>query len=118
MTEKRTPVDLNNPNVGFYLTRIVKGGPFMPCAIWRPCPIEMEPEFWNALDRWPRLQAMRAGEPVPVEWIWPVCARWPIDAADYRYRMAVKDWAEEHAPWSPEAKPREAVDLNAMRPIF
>lgn len=114
-----TPIELERPRIGFYLTRMVKDGPQLPCRIFRPCPIEMHDDVpWQWVDRWPPVLAERAGLEVPITAIWPTCARWPIDAAEFAYRMSVVDWAETHAPWSPEARPREAVDLNRMEPIF
>ena len=112
------PISLATPRVGFYLVRLVKDGPQMPAVIFRPCPIEPDPETFQWIDRRAPLQAAIAGEEVPMGRVWPHCARWPITHAEFVYRTKVIEWAETYAPSAPEARPREAVDLNRLESIF
>lgn len=112
-------VDLNRPIPGFYLVKLVKGGPDVACLIYRPCPILMHlDEPWEWLDRWPRLEADLYGVTVPIDRIWPGCAKRPITFAEYQYRSALVDWCNKFAPHAPEANPREAIDFNTMETIF
>jgi hypothetical protein len=38
----------------------------------------------------------------------------PITKEEFEYYMATKRWAEENAPYMPEAKPREAVNIDEL----
>ena len=38
----------------------------------------------------------------------------PITKEEFEYFTATKKWAEESAPYMPEANPRKAVDLNEL----
>lgn len=111
------------PEPGYFLVRLANGAMPMPARIYRPCPLETEPETWQWIDRYSPLQAEIAGEPVPVERIWPMSPSMPgktmIERArEYSYRMAVKAWAEQHDPTAPEANPRQAIDHLTTRVVF
>lgn len=119
------PVDLNNPIPGHYLVKLVRNGPDVPVRIRRTCHCTIHggsanaPHDWrDDCDRYPPIAAEIAGEPVPVERVWPGAAKKPIDAKEFHYRMAVRAWAIQHAPDSPEANPRQPVDLNRMPTLF
>lgn len=53
--------------------------PWIVCAIWR--------------DEKGALKAERAGEMVPVDWIWPFCAKYPIPHEIYAY------WHQHDGRW-------------------
>lgn len=46
---------------GHYRTRFIKHGPWYGALIWRPCPLEMRPDYWQWCDRWPALVVNVAG---------------------------------------------------------
>lgn len=83
-----------NPQPGFYRCRSVRGGPWLPVAIWR--------------DEAGILQALRGVDPVEaVNDVWLACARFPVPEEDYRH-------AYKHGSWPgalPEADgPRDALE--------
>lgn len=81
---------LDEPWCGYFKTRdhkatekLARGRwPMVACAIW--------PEGDT-------LKAERAGQSVPVEWIWPHCARHPISYQTYTDWHATRQWVEEAA---------------------
>lgn len=108
----------NRPIPGFYKMRLVKGGPWVPVVIWRPCPIEPNPETFQGIDRYPRLQCRVAGrEADPVE-TFISCSDKVIPVHEYHYLLDSYGWAIENAPEAPEANPYRAIDLGAMPSLF
>jgi len=55
--------------------------PWIACAIWRNGDGE--------------LQAERAGSPIPVDVIWPYCAKYPIPFETYQFWHANERWPDE-----------------------
>lgn len=104
------------PEPGFFKTKRARGGVFVAAIIWRPCPIEFHPETFQAIDRWPHLEAEIDGRPADVDRVWTSGRRIPI--AEYLFLKADRAWAREYAPQSPEANPRRPVDINQLDPIF
>lgn len=103
------------PRPGFYRTRVVKGGPFVPVAIW--IEQELDPDTGQLLSD-ERVVATVNGQPKDPESIWQWCCAHPISEEDYRYYSAYGKWAEEWAPDDPAANPRREVDLNKLEPAF
>lgn len=109
-------IDLNNPECGWYKTRLVKGGPFVPAKIWYEdgdrCPDTGElmsdqilmcminTEARNPFVEWTRL------------------AKSPITEAEYDLMIQQRDWDEENDPGSKSQNPREAIDLLTQKSIF
>lgn len=119
------PVDLNNPEPGFYLVKMAKGGPDVAVRIARLCCCTINggddsaEHDWQAdCDRHSPLCAWRHGEEVPVDWVWPGAAKRRIDADEYAYRLAIKEHAEQHDPTAPEANPRKAIDHMTTKVMF
>lgn len=82
----------------------------MPCAIeLRAC--QHEPgDPSNVMERSPTLVGFVDGEEVhPSRVPWPYGRA--ITRAEYEFRVAGAEWAREHAPHEPIAKPRERIDL-------
>ncbi len=109
-------VRIDKPEPGYFRMRLVKGGPWVGAIIFRPCPIEMHPETFQAVDRWPHLQAEVDGKPAGVDRVWTSGRRVPM--AEYLFLRDDRAWAREYAPQSPEANPRQPVNLGALLPIF
>lgn len=119
---------------GHYRTRLAKGAPFCPVLIFRPCPLELEGETFQWIDRWHRLVLLVAGEErafpeelrvvieVPGERWAPAFERWPnvqpISPGEYHFRIADQAWCRQWAPDLPPAQPRERADLASMPAIF
>ncbi len=107
---------INRPEPGFFKMRLVKNGPWVPALIYRPCPIELNPETFQAVDRVYHLEAAIDNMPVNVDRIWLSGRR--ITAAEYLYLRADRAWVRQYRPDLPEANPMQSVDLNAQPPIF
>ncbi len=105
------------PEPGFFRMRLVKGGPWVGAIIFRPCPIEMHPETFQAVDRHYHLQAEIDGRPVDLSQIWDYGRR--IDQAEYEYLCADRDWCRRHAPERLEADTqRDYFRADLLPPIF
>lgn len=107
---------INKPEPGFFKMRLIKGGPWVPALIYRPCPLELCPETFQWIDRVYRLEAEIDGMPVDVNRIWTSGRQ--ITAAEYLYMKAHRAWVRQHAQHLPEARPEEAIDINKLAPIF
>lgn len=103
---------LNQPEPGWWLVRLVKGGPLAAACI-RVVHTTCEPGN-EANDmtgtRSPFLAAFVNDEPVDMDRVWMTRGE-PITEAEYKHRCAVAAWAKAHAPNDPAAKPHKRVDL-------
>ncbi len=97
------------PEPGFFKLRLLPGRPFVPAAIFLPCPVD--PYTGEQLDRGRVLMAA-IGNNDPdyesIEKVWMFGC--PISLAEYRYMRAVSNWAAQHAPAAPEASPLAPID--------
>lgn len=112
--ERREPVQAVgfNPDVpiaGLYRMSLVSKGVPVGVKIWHGPP--HDPVTGEELDRGWRWQATANGRPVDLERAWPKCADAPIDQAEHDYLTSLQDWGEAHAPSSPQANPKRAVDF-------
>lgn len=108
------PVRAGVPEPGFYRTRLVQGGPFVPARIWivrTMCPATREPMADDVY------HAIAAGRPVSVWNVWPWWGKSPISRADYDHMEAVRTWATAHAPNDPAARPLQAVTAGEL-PVY
>lgn len=102
--------DPDMPEPGFYRLRLRKGAMFSAVRIWSGPPID--PATGEEVpERGVRLQASINAEPVPLERVWPQCAKNPITEAEHDHILRTQDWGRTHAPDSPQADPRRPVDL-------
>jgi hypothetical protein len=93
---------------GYYLVDLTRANRVsIPVRIWFGAPLD--PETREEMDRTPRWQIqigfqLLDDEPVEIGGIrfrelsdiWPACARHPIDAVDWQYRLERSDWAAHH----------------------
>jgi len=118
---------IDRPQQGFYVIRLVKGGPLVPARIWRPCACTVpngddaiDPnalhEWRETCDRFPHLRGEIDGKHADLWMVWT--SGRPTTEANWRYMTDVSRWARAHAPHEPEAQPRETVNLAAIPPIF
>ena len=105
---------IERPEPGFFRLKLTRGGPWVAAIIFQPCPIEFEPETFQAVDRVYHLQAEIDGRPVDLSRIWGYGRR--VSMAEYLYLKATSAWARQYAPKAPEANPRQAIDFDSLAP--
>ena len=105
-----------DPQPGFWLVRLAKGGPQAPAAIVRVHTTAEPGNPSNAMERSPFLAAFIAGEPVDLDAVWLLRGE-PITEAEYRFRVADIEHAKAWRPDDPRGKPREAVDWQTVLPF-
>lgn len=106
----------DEPQCGWYKTRLAKGGPWVPARIWMYQPTDAET---GELDGDETLQCEIDGRWADAgdKWIW-LCQH-PITEAEFNYLTAARQWAQENAPDEPLANPRQRVDwLKVPTPQF
>jgi hypothetical protein len=113
---KLAPVQPDRPVAGFYKGRMVRNGPWVPIRIWHGP--TRDPETGEELDRSWHWQAERLGVEIDVFIVWPYCAGHRIEQAEYDYLLADHRWAVANNPDDPAARPRDAIDHHAMKPVF
>ena len=102
--------DANTPECGWYKRRLVKDGPYVPCAIWMEQPVDEDGELTGP----ERLRGEvngRESDPLDM-WTW-VCGN-PISEKQYRLMHAESTWAKTWAPNDPIANPTEKIDPAKM----
>ena len=128
---------LGRPEPGYFTMRLVKGGPLVPARIYRVCPMvepcrdvmigglvypdiepgEADPDDWcRPCDRTRPLRADIAGEPCDPLRVWEG-GRFTT-RAEWRFLTDDLAWARQHAPASPQARPKQAVDLRSQPALF
>ena len=106
----RKPIRIGEPpEPGFYLRRLVRGGPYVGCQI-----------VHNA-DGWRVMQDGVWQGPSADPWLLPlmheVFLAEPATEAEVQHRIGVKRWAEIYQPDHPAANPRRAIDIDRVVPI-
>lgn len=108
--------EFETPHCGWFQTRVVRGGPWVPARIW----IEQElcPDTGELLSD----EVMRceiAGQLRDPYESWHYLFREPIDEPTYRYLLARGEYARTWAPDEPSANPYKAMDwLKIPTPTF
>lgn len=112
---------------GFYLIQSSRGRRVdVPIRVWFGQP--EDPETGEIMDRSPRWQIeigrqLLEDEPMRIGalWIgditdiWPTCMRWPIDEAEYRYRIERASWASAFDPLDPHGEVGSRIDPMTCR---
>ena len=109
------------PQIGQWLTRLVKSGPEVAVAIEMRA-VEHEPdEPGNDMrgSRSPTMVGIVENKVVDPWAVWRMSLYGrAITRAEYEFRIANAAWARQHAPDEPIAKPREKIDfLKAALPF-
>lgn len=107
MTAAPTPRRIDSPVPGFYLLRLVPGGPEVPACL---C---FEADATGAKV----MVAYILNKPVSIAEVWHRRSR-VIDQDDYRLAMAKYDYETRWLPGSPLANPERKVDLSRQPAIF
>jgi hypothetical protein len=106
----------DEPQCGWYRTKLHKHGVWVPAAIW----IEREiDERTGELLGDETLKGSVYRKPRDAYDLWSWVCQEPVTEGWYWNRLAELDWAREHAPDSPDGRPDLAVDwLMAPLPSF
>ena len=103
------------PECGFFKTRMVKGGPFVPARIWMVQPVDESGEL--IADE--VMQAEINGKFATPERVWQQACGNSISEQEWRYLPATITWAIEFAPDEPQANLKKPVDwFRASPPIL
>lgn len=92
---------------GFYRTRMVSKGPWVPCRLWREEEIDESGEHMQDVVYHAEIDGEEVDPVDPPRWPWE-----PIDVAEYDYLRAKAKWAREQAPSQPAANPYERPNLD------
>lgn len=106
---------IEEPQPGWYRTRLVRGGVYVGARIWLDA--ERCPESGDLLSD-EVLRAEVDGKPADPHDVWMRCADEPVSAEEYAFLIADRRHARDWRPNDPEATPRAPVNLNSMPPIF
>jgi len=88
------PILHNDPECCWYMTKLIKDGPWVPARIWLDQPVDetgeliADEKFMCEVDGKPR---------DPIEQ-WSMLAGRPISQEDYEYMMDTRSWQRTHAP--------------------
>ena len=113
MSEPRV---IDQPQPGFYFTKLVKNGPRVPARIW------IEAERHGPRDDAGKylvrevIRCKVGDDLIDAMQAWPSLR--PITEAEWKYLDAAREWARDYAPHLPEARPREAINLDQQPPLF
>jgi hypothetical protein len=108
------PIDPDWPTPGCYRTRLAKGAPDSAVRIWLGPSIDPATgeEVQERSFHW---QCSVNGQRVPLDTVWPGCAREPITADEYRRLLERNLTLDEESPFY---NPRRPVDLASAPPPF
>jgi len=102
--------DPDVPEAGFYRMRLRQGAMFSAVCIWLGAPVD--PATGEEVpERGERWQASMNNEPVPIDHVWPRCAKHPITKAEHDYMLSRQAWGRDVDPDGPDANPQRPVDL-------
>lgn len=97
------------PRPGWWMVRMVRGGPEIPAAIVVVQTTHEPGDPENVMDRSPMLVGYLAGEQVsPARIPWQYGRQ--IDRAEYEHQVSLLRWAQDHEPDHPIAQPSARVD--------
>jgi hypothetical protein len=105
------------PEEGYYLTRLVRGGPKVPVRIWHGPPPDPD-NPGQVLDRSWRWQCLVDNKEADPFEIWPYVAGRRIDRYEYEARLAGKAWDRLYDPGSPFLDPDRPINKLKARIPF
>ena len=112
------PIDINDPQEGFYRRRLRRNGPWVAARIWWVRG-EIDPESGHQMSD-DVLHCLVDGKPADPydQWIFLADHRLDGGEAEYRYMVDDAAHAKAHRPDDPKAHPGEPIDLGSMKPVF
>ena len=104
-------VDYDDPQVGWFVTRMTRGGPMVPARIW----LEQEvcPDTGELLSD-EVLKCEINGQPRDAYEVWHWICGEPIEESAFNYLIARGEFAREWAPSEPAANPYSRVDWSKV----
>ncbi|MBX3490861.1 5'-3' exonuclease H3TH domain-containing protein [Parvibaculum sp.] len=105
----------SEPHCGFFQRRMVRGGVWVPVAIWLEQDIDADT---GELLSDERLVCAVGGKEADADAEWTHCAGNPITEEEYRYLVARAEWARDFAPNEPAAQPYRKIDPLGIEPVF
>jgi hypothetical protein len=97
---KPEPRVIDDPQPGWFIVKLVKGGPRVPARIYRDGGLNAE------------ILGVVAG--IDAVWLWGEF----ITEERYQYLMSLRDWALVHDPEHPLCHPRRPIDVSTLPPAF
>jgi len=101
-----------DPQCGWYRTRLVKGGPYVPAVIWCHQPVDQSGRLTD--DEVFKCKIYRKVFDPMTAWTW--LAHDPITESAYLYLYQKLEWAAIHEPDSPEANPDFTIQWGKIAP--
>ena len=102
----------------YYRTKIVKGGPYVPCCLWFRDGAR-DPKTKELLSD-QQIGATIAGE--DTQDFYAICQRfrfWEvIEKPEYDYLLSVLQWSQQNETSDPLANPKQAINLREMPAPF
>lgn len=106
---------IDDPQVGYYRRRYVRGGQWIAARIWFH---SAERDEAGDLLEDEGLRCEIDGKPCNPYQEWPNLCGEPISQPEFKFLSARRQWALDHAPNDPYANPRRPIDLNNQPPVF
>jgi hypothetical protein len=100
---------------GYWMSRLVGGGPEMPACILLVDHEPGNPE--NVLDTGPILVAAIGLDDVEPYKVLAMRERREITEEEYDFQMQRLAWIRDYAPAEPEARPARAVSIAELKPV-
>ena len=108
----------DTPQPGYYETRLVKNGPFVPARVWiNDTPRDEAGDFLEDQGLMMEIDGERVnGQHMNQRWLWMYGN--PITKQEYDFMIADSSHAKQHRPEDAKAKPRKSIDLSTQKSIF
>ena len=100
-------VDYDDPQPGWYLCRLIRGGPFVPCRIYLEQDIDEETDELLG-DETLKCEVNGRERDVHEQWLW--LYNEPITEAAYLHMKAIAEYAKTWSPDEPINRPFQAVN--------
>lgn len=112
------PIDINEPQEGFYRRRLTRRGMWVPAKIWWEYG-EVDPESGHKMAD-DVLHCLVDGKPADPYKQWIFLADHSLKGGEAEYNFLVDDaaHARAHRPDDPKAHPNKPIDLGKMKSIF
>lgn len=104
------PIHLNDPQAGFFVRRLVRGGPWVPCRIWLEQEID---EDTGELISEPVFRCLINGKPADASDQWSWLAGHPITEKQFR---AMTGTSDAPAAVRSEEAALKKIDWSALPP--
>jgi hypothetical protein len=105
------PADPLDASPGYFKTRLVKGGPFVPCRMWTVEDRDPETgELQDDVKYFAEVNGERVDPNMPPGWPWRV-----IDKSEFDYMIRHAEWCCQYSPDEPAANPRRPLSESEAR---